>query len=211
MPVWEQTTGLPEEWRVKHLDMADGDEVNQSHLSLDAHTGTHVDAAVHFVNEAYEYGGTIDNLDINTLIGPALVVRVPPGSNITSQVLEELQLPEDTQRLLFITDNTDKQLLSQRAFDSSYTSISASGARYLADKTQVALVGIDYLSIGMYDEIGDAHRALLGKGIIAVEGLNMTGVEPGAYHLTCLPAKLGGSDGAPIRCLIQEQNCVKVA
>lgn len=69
MPVWEQTTGLPEEWRVKHLDMADGDEVNQSHLSLDAHTGTHVDAAVHFVNEAYEYGGTIDNLDINTLIG----------------------------------------------------------------------------------------------------------------------------------------------
>lgn len=56
-----------------------------------------------------------------------------------------------------------RQLLSQRAFDSSYTSISASGARYLADKTQVALVGIDYLSIGMYDEIGDAHRTLLGK------------------------------------------------
>jgi kynurenine formamidase len=56
-----------------------------------------------------------------------------------------------------------RQLLSQRAFDSSYTSISASGARYLADNTQVALVGIDYLSIGMYDEIGDAHRTLLGK------------------------------------------------
>jgi hypothetical protein len=66
-----------------------------------------------------------------------------------------------------------RQLLSQRAFDSSYTSISASGARYLADKTQVALVGIDYLSIGMYDEIGDAHRALLGK--VRVKGLDQCG------------------------------------
>lgn len=112
MPVWEEATGLPEDWRVKHHDMADGDEVNQSRLSLDAHTGTHVDAAVHFVNEAYEYGGTVENLDINTLIGaqqsaagpaqpscwdsrvlccgtagPALVVRVPSGSNITSEQL----------------------------------------------------------------------------------------------------------------------------
>jgi kynurenine formamidase len=44
---------------------------------------------------------------------------------------------------------------------------------------------------------------VLLQKIIAVEGLDLTAVEPGWYHQICLPAKLQGSDGAPIRCLLQ--------
>lgn len=47
------------------------------------------------------------------------------------------------------------------------------------------------------------HFCCAVQKVIAVEGLDLTAVEPGWYHQICLPAKLEGSDGAPIRCLLQ--------
>ena len=63
----------------------------------------------------------------------------------------------------------------------------------------VRLVGIDYLSIG--DE--DAHKVLLGAGIVPVEGLDLREAEPGPYELLCLPMKIAGADGAPARVLLR--------
>lgn len=75
--------------------------------------------------------------------------------------------------------------------------LTGSGARYLIERG-VRLVGIDHLSIG--DE--DAHRELLGAGVVAVEGLDLRAVEAGSYELVCLPLKLDGSDGAPARAVL---------
>lgn len=44
------------------------------------------------------------------------------------------------------------------------------------------------------------------QGVIAVEGLDLRSVEPGSYYQICLPAKYGGSDGAPVRCVLMPQN-----
>jgi arylformamidase len=60
------------------------------------------------------------------------------------------------------------------------------------------VIGIDYLSIG--DE--DAHRELLTAGVVPLEGLDLRGIEPGAYELICLPLRLEGSDGAPARAVL---------
>ena len=54
------------------------------------------------------------------------------------------------------------------------------------------------LSIG--DE--EAHRVLLGAGVVAVEGLDLREVEPGGYRLVCAPLKLEGAEGAPARVLL---------
>ena len=62
--------------------------------------------------------------------------------------------------------------------------------------------GIDYLSIAAFSDLVNAHRVLLGNGIIAVEGLNMTSVEPGNYEFICLPLRLPGSDGSPVRAIL---------
>ena len=48
----------------------------------------------------------------------------------------------------------------------------------------------------------DAHRVLLGAGVVVVEGLDLSAVEPGSYELYCLPLKLVGSDGAPARAIL---------
>ena len=66
------------------------------------------------------------------------------------------------------------------------------------------LVGVDYLSVdrGGHEEY-PAHQELLGAGVVVVEGLDLTEVEPGEYELICLPLPLVGGDGAPARVILR--------
>eukprot|EP00877_Chromochloris_zofingiensis_P013652 jgi/Chrzof1/8540/Cz03g14260.t1 len=205
-PVFGSPNGLPRIWRSLISSIADGDDYNESWLNLDAHIGTHVDAPGHFLHKAYTNGPTVDQLDLNVLMGPVLVVEVPENSNITGKVLASLDIPKKTQRIIFKTRNTKKELMFQTAFDTSYTAMDLSGAKWITQHTDVKLVGIDYLSIAVFDNTKDPHVTLFQKGVIAVEGLDLRSVEPGSYYQICLPAKYGGSDGAPVRCVLMPQN-----
>ena len=55
--------------------------------------------------------------------------------------------------------------------------------------------------------IGDArvHRILLDAEVAILEGLALSSVKEGEYHLIALPMKLGKSDGAPVRAVLCEQ------
>ena len=74
--------------------------------------------------------------------------------------------------------------------------------RPLAGRSRRPLVGVDYLSVAPYDDGVPTHQILLGAGVIAVEGLNLLGIDPGQYQLICLPLKITGSDGAPVRAVL---------
>lgn len=64
-------------------------------------------------------------------------------------------------------------------------------------------MGIDYLSIVNFAHLKDGHQTLLGNGCIAIEGLDLAGVDPGTYELVCLPLRYPGGDGSPIRCVLR--------
>ena len=81
--------------------------------------------------------------------------------------------------------------------------ISEDGAEWLVKK-MIKLVGIDYLSVAPYHQSIPTHRALLGPGIIIIEGLDLSSIPAGTYTLYCLPLKLVGSDGAPARAILIE-------
>jgi arylformamidase len=101
----------------------------------------------------------------------------------------------DAERILLKTRNSE--LWSQPEFTHDFIRLTGSGARHLISRG-VRLIGIDYLSVGDVD----AHRELLGAGVVAVEGLDLRTVEPGPYELICLPIRLEGSDGAPSRAIL---------
>ncbi len=106
------------------------------------------------------------------------------------------------ERILFKTQNSDRALKSD-TFVENFVHISTEAAHYLAAK-KVRTVGVDYLYVGGYQgNVVEVHHALLGSGIWAIEGLNLSQVEPGEYELICLPIKLKDGDGGLARAILR--------
>jgi arylformamidase len=181
-----------------HLDR--GDEATVSHLDIGAHTGTHVDAPAHFVRG----GSGVDALDLNVLVGPALVVHALEVDALSADVLATLPIPPGTERVLFRTRNSELWARGEHKFQEDFVAITGDGARWLIERG-VRLVGVDYLSVAPFDDVTPTHRALLRAGIVPLEGLNLSGIDPGTYQLVCLPLKITGADGAPARAILIEQ------
>jgi arylformamidase len=191
MPVYPGTPGVRIE-RAQSLER--GDPANVSRLDLGAHTGTHVDAPVHFLPGS----SGADALDLDAFVGPCTVAEVAAGEAIGADEIAALDLPAGCERLLLRTRNS--RLWERDAFTPGFVRLDSGGAEALIERG-LRLVGIDYLSVGDRD----AHRALLGRGIGVVEGLDLRAAAPGAYLLVCLPLKIAGCDGAPARVLLWPQ------
>ena len=179
--------------------MRQGDISNHSDLHFSAHTGTHVDAPLHFL----EAGNDVTKLALDTLIGPAFVALLPEIPSITAQDLEGLSLPSSCTRLLLRTRNSGWWTTEHREFRKDYTALSIDAARWVVDH-RIRLIGVDYLSVQRFHDGPETHRCLLEADVVLLEGLNLTGVAPGRYELICLPLKLAGAEGAPARAVLRE-------
>ncbi len=173
------------------------DNVNVSSVSICLHTGTHIDAPLHYI----ENGVDISSLDLNKLVGLARVIEIKNSTWIT---IEELQLHgiKKGDRILFKTKNSSVDWILH-PFLETFVALTNEAAEYLA-ATGVALVGIDYLSISGVHNAPVVHQALLGSGVCIVEGLNLSEVTEGNYDLVCLPVKIKNADGAPGRVIIRK-------
>ena len=192
MPTWPGEPG-PELTPIKQ--MSAGQPADVSHLALGVHTGTHVDAPRHFIPG----GAGVESLPLTTLVGPATVVGIEDQSAIKVDELERSRL-DGVERVLFRTRNSDEWLDS--AFQEDFVHLEPEAARWLASRG-TRLVGVDYLSVESFEAAeGLTHRALLGAGVVIVEGLDLREVVPGDYMLACLPLKIAGSDGAPARAVL---------
>lgn len=202
MPVWESEEGLGQFlWLPK--SMKNGSLANNSEMKLPSHTGTHVDAPGHVFDHYFDAGFDVDTLDLAVLNGPALLVDVPRDKNITAEVMQSLQIPKGVRRVLFRTLNTDRKLMFKREFDTSYVGFMKDGAQWLVDNTDIKLVGIDYLSVAAFDHLIPSHLVFLeGREIILVESLKLDDVPSGIYNVHCLPLRLLGAEGCPIRCIL---------
>ncbi len=180
------------------MDIARGAPYNLSEMKMSVHTGTHMDAPRHFLPG----GGLIEDFPLDLLIGEAQVVRIPDeAENIDAQVLEVAGLKKGIQRVLFKTCNSQFWKTCPNDFQEDFVSLSLDGADYLIDQG-VKLVGIDYLSISPADDFRPVHSRLMEKNIAIIETLDLSKVDPGIYTLVCLPLKLKGVEGAPVRAVL---------
>ncbi len=177
--------------------MEDGAVCNLTHLSMSAHTGTHMDAPRHFIAD----GLTMEQMPLEAVIGPCWVFEFDCADQITAADLQQCPFVRG-QRVLFKTRNSTRSW-SMNEFDKDFISIRQDAAQYLVDQG-VMTVGVDYLSIGGYDKDGvETHQIMLGAGLWVIEGLNLAAIEPGGYDLICLPLKIEGADGAPCRVVLR--------
>ena len=168
------------------VEIGEGSAYNLSKIDMGLHSGTHVDAPVHFIADA----AGVDELPLDVLVGPCEVVELEDLS-----AASVTRVPAGVERVVLKTSNSE--LWARESFVEEFERLDEAGARTLVERG-VRLVGVDYLSVG--DEA--AHVALLSAGVVAVEGLDLRGVDPGSYELICLPLRVVGADGAPARALL---------
>ena len=144
----------------------------------------------------------IEQLPLEVLTGPCYVAQLPDGVEaITSEVLERTEITSEMKRILFGTRNSHLWARGETKFQTDFVGITEDGAEWLVERG-VQLVGVDYLSVAPYSDLMTPHLVLLGRGVIVVEGLNLSNVMRGFYDLYCLPLKIAGCDGAPARAIL---------
>lgn len=159
-----------------------------------------MDPPIHFVAD----GATIDRVALDVTIGPAVVVDMRGVRMIGERELEDVGVPEATERVLFLTDWSARWAEASPTFPTSYTALALDGARWLVERG-VRLVGTDFISIENADAgrgTYPVHRELLGAGVVIVEGLDLREAPAGRYTLWCLPLKIRDGDGGPARAVL---------
>jgi arylformamidase len=180
--------------RIHNIDK--GDSNNLSAISMGAHTGTHIDAPLHFISN----GKGIDRLSFDALIGKVRVLGIKDRDSISVNELKRYRIKRG-ERIIFKTSNS--KLWKTNRFAKEFVYISNEAAKYMAS-LKIRTVGVDYLSVGGFHKNGsDVHKTLLKAGICIIEGLNLANIKQGNYDLICLPLKILNSDGAPARAVIR--------
>lgn len=181
-----------------HSEIAKGASSNLSRIAFGSHSGTHVDAPRHF----FDAGSTVDRLSLKALIGPARVLRMAEDvMSVTAAHLQQHDL-HNVERVLIRTRNSE--FVTDRQFHPDFTFIAPDGAEHLAS-LGVKLVGVDYYSVEQFHSGHHrTHRTLLERGIIIVEGLDLSRIDEGDYAFCCLPLRLEGLDGAPARAVLMK-------
>jgi arylformamidase len=198
MPVWPGDDAVDLHRKQK---IEDGANANVSFLGLSVHTGTHVDAPYHFLQD----GKTVEQLALDVLVGSVQIIEIPESANVIDrELLTKLDFNPGIQRVLFKTRNSSYWLLSDQTFQTGFVGITKDGSEFLVEHG-IKLVGIDYLSISPYKNSRPTHEVLLKAQMVIIEGLDLNNIAPGIYKLYCLPIKLGGSDGAPARVILTQE------
>ncbi|MDP9177321.1 MAG: cyclase family protein [Gemmatimonadota bacterium] len=181
-------------------DMRKGDGFTLSKLSLGAHSGTHIDAPMHFVRD----GASIDRVPLEPLIGPARVIEIPDSLQSIDATELNRHSWRNAERVIFRTRSSVRGWMRSSTFHRDFAYIAPDAAQLLAD-AGVRLVGIDYISAEKFGAPAPlTHRILLGKGIPIVEGLALESVPAGDYDLVVLPMKVAGHEGAPARAIMRK-------
>jgi arylformamidase len=170
-----------------------GNKYCESELSMNMHTGTHVDAPAHFLRNGCKLGAVA----LDKFIGAVQVIEFLENKPIDLEFIKKCKIEKN--KIIFKTLNS---MNTSSVFNESFVAITSEVAQYLVEK-KIGLVGIDGHSIQLFsDSNPKTHEILLENGVIVLEGLDLSNVLPGVYKLIALPLKLNQAEGAPVRAVL---------
>jgi arylformamidase len=193
LPMWPGSPGFKIS---RHLEIAAGDDANASQIQMDVHVGTHVDAPLHFIPG----GADLQSTGLEPFVGAAYVTELVGPRQITADILEQASIPSEVTRLLLKTQRDGDWF--RRPFDEDFAALTVDGAEWAVERN-LALIGIDYVSIQRFHDGPATHQVLLGNDVCILEGLDLSAVTPGHYDLFCLPIRLAAAEAAPARAILR--------
>ena len=173
------------EFKLNRIFTVEKDGFNLCSLSLGTHTGTHIDAPLHFFNTKE----SIADLDLKYLITNSLVADVSGLNSIDEKFISGLKL-KGINSILFKTNGKNIYLTQ-------------SGAEYLKN-TEILIAGTE--NIDIEDETNSnfpVHKTLLSNKTLIVENIDLSRIKPGNYKFYCFPLKIENADGSPVRAVLE--------
>lgn len=194
-PVWEGDKGIT----IKQVAFREkSSDFNISRVEFGVHAGTHIDSPFHLSSQGY----TVDKIPLEMLIGSATVMEIPSRfAVINSEALLSCGFKSGMDRIILKTQNTRFWIDDPHGFHGDFIGINSEGADFLVNQG-VKLVGIDYFSASPINDLVRPHEILLSAGVVILENAYLVDVDHGDYNLICLPLKLMGTDGAPVRAIL---------
>lgn len=177
----------------KSARLADGAGLDLGSLHTTYHVGAHTDAPQH-----YRLGGRdASRLPLDAYHGPCQVIEVRAQRGKRFAMGDLVQRP-DSPRLLFKTGTfPDPETWNDDFAAPEPALIDELG------KAGVVLVGFDTPSTDLFHSKGlEAHQALFAHGMMNLEGLVLSHVDPGHYTLIALPLPLEDADASPVRAVL---------
>lgn len=173
------------------------DGARETNIYISSHSGTHVDAPSHFIQE----GKTIDEISLDRLVGDCIVLDM---TNCAERITRDCLIDHDkniTEGSIILLRTTNSDIAPNDKFNPQFVYLEQSGAHYLVEK-KVKAVGIDYLGIEHSQPGHPTHEALLNGDVAVIEGLRLGHVQPGEYYFVCLPLNMIGLEAAPARAIL---------
>ncbi len=206
--------GFPRVMVTKYLDQLAGDVATVEIVQSGTHSGTHVDAPMHFVPGT----ATVDQLEPLALSGTALVIDVPSDGTwveITASRLDAWEAATgehvaDGDIVLLRTGHA--RLWSDLPLGSDYMRhpwpyLAASGSAWLVER-RIKALGVECADPDRVDQTDlasasfETHRRLLGAGIPIIENLaNLDRIPRTRVDFLALALPLRGLSASPIRAL----------
>ncbi len=162
------------------LQTANGDICNLTKFSMCAHNGTHVDAPFHFIGD----GKTIDQVGLSSFVGDCYVGT--KNGDVSA---------DDAKALLAAAKEAGA---AERILIKGEAVVTKEAAEVFSE-AGILLLGNESQTVGPLEAPMEVHLILLGKGIVLLEGIELSEVSEGRYFLSAAPLNLGGADGAPCR------------
>ena len=173
------------EFKINRIFTVEKDGFNLCSLSFGTHTGTHIDAPLHFFNTKE----SIADLELKYLITNALVADVSGLNSIDEKFISGLNL-EGINSILFKTNGKNIYLTE-------------SGAKYITSKG-ILIVATECLDIeDDTDNTFSVHKTLLSNNVLIVENIDLSNVKPGNYKFYCFPLRIENADGSPVRAVLE--------
>lgn len=173
----------------------ENDNIQDSNLHMNLHTGTHMDAPLH----AIENSSSVEELSLHLLIGQAQVVDVRGHKKIDKEILNKACKGKPGNRLLL---KTDYSKVPSNTFDEDFPALTFDAAEWVVEQ-KISVVGIDSPSIQLFSEDENKiHIKLLKSGIPILEHLALSEVNEGLYQLIALPLKIKGAEASPVRAVL---------
>jgi len=168
----------------------------ESKIEMDLHTGTHIDAPLHMIQD----GKTIETLSLEKVITECKVYEL---TNINDNAIKREYLKgldiNTNDFVLFKTKNSYDE-----SFNPDFVFLEKTAAQYLKE-LNVKGVGIDALGIERSQPEHETHKILFEAGIVIIEGLRLKDIQAGTYQLIALPLPIIGAEAAPARVILVEQ------